>query len=104
MGKPIKKTWVKCEFCGKILAERRPNGILAFSFGSRFDPVERDKRIGFVVHMEIYGSIRMRCLRGSCFQWNTINFFPFKKDPDVPQQSPTLTSTATVSSDTPVTE
>jgi hypothetical protein len=73
-----KKLFYRCELCGKILIERRPNGLWYFVFGKnkKFVPVE----------MHIHGNIKMRCLRRSCRRdhethWNVFNFFPQAKDP-----------------------
>jgi hypothetical protein len=72
-----KKLFYRCEKCGKILIERRPNGLWYFVFGKnkKFIPVE----------MHIHGNIKMRCLRRSCRRdnaehWNIFNFFPQAKE------------------------
>jgi hypothetical protein len=72
-----KKLFYRCEKCGKILIERRPNGLWYFVFGKnkKFVPVE----------MHIHGNIKMRCLRRSCRRdnpdhWNIFNFFPKSKE------------------------
>lgn len=64
--------WVLCEKCGKKLLRRKPNGIFVFRFG------KRNGGKSSVVHMEILGSIKMRCLRpeNECGHMNIINFFP----------------------------
>lgn len=72
----VKRSFFRCEKCGKKLIERLPNGLWRFVFGkpnenSRFIPVE----------MKIHGSLVMRCLRRTCRRefpehWNTLNFFP----------------------------
>jgi len=66
-----KKThFVKCERCGKKLIERYENGIWKFVFGRRGENSEP------VVNMEIYGSLKMKCLRRGCGHANILNFFP----------------------------
>jgi hypothetical protein len=66
-----------CSLCGKKLIERKENGILVFVFGRG-----RGREIFVPVEMQIYGSIRMRCLRRSCRSdnpdhWEVISLFPF---------------------------
>ena len=75
-----KKMFYKCEKCGKLLIERRPNGLWYFVFGKskKFVPVE----------MHIHGNVKMRCLRRSCRRaypthWNIFNFFPQSIDFEV---------------------
>lgn len=60
-----------CEKCGKKLIERLPNGLFRFMFGKRDKENER-----VPVDMYIYGSIKMKCIKGSCGYWNVIHFFP----------------------------
>jgi len=72
-----KKSFVCCEKCGKRLIERLPNGLFRFEFGRDLDrPGEPP------VEIEIYGSIRIKCLRRTCGHINIIDFFPpnFKID------------------------
>lgn len=65
-----KKKFITCELCGKNLIERLPNGIFRFMFG-------KDPTGGRVpVDIYIYGSIKMKCIKGTCEHWNTIHFFP----------------------------
>jgi hypothetical protein len=62
------KNFVVCEKCGKKLIERLPNGLFKFVFGGKNQPAP--------VEILIYGSIKIRCLRRSCRQWNNINLLP----------------------------
>ena len=70
----MEKYFVLCSKCKKRLIQRDENGLFYFAFGkdvnSKTPPVE----------MQIYGSIKMKCLRRSCGHWNVINFFPNKED------------------------
>ena len=61
--------FLRCTKCKKKLIKRLPNGLLRFEFGSS----PNGKR---PVFMEIYGSVRMRCLRKDCGHFNTYTFFP----------------------------
>ena len=71
-----KRSFFRCEKCGKKLIERQPNGCWRFVFGktndaSHFIPVE----------MKVHGSLVMRCLRRTCRReypnhWNVLNYFP----------------------------
>lgn len=68
-----KITFYKCSICGKKLIGRKPNGLFVFVFAGQQPPP--------VVHLEIFGSIRMKCIRRSCRKahpdhWNVFNFFP----------------------------
>jgi len=65
-----KSFFINCETCGKRLIERHENGIFKFMFGKAGDSG------GPPVEMMIYGSLKMRCLRRTCRQWNTLNFLP----------------------------
>jgi hypothetical protein len=70
----MKPMFYKCSICGKRLVVRKPNGIFSFMFSS----FGGDKPL---IHLEIHGSIRMRCIRRSCRQdnpdhWNIFNFTP----------------------------
>jgi len=62
-------SWVYCEQCGKKLLRRKPNGTFVFKFG-------RNQFQESVVHIEIYGSVKVKCFREDCGHFNTINFFP----------------------------
>jgi len=73
---PLKRSFFRCEKCGKKLIERLPNGLWRFVFGK---PNENSKFIP--VEMKIHGSLMMRCLRRTCRRefpdhWNVLNFFP----------------------------
>jgi len=84
----MSSNYVHCSLCGKVLLERQANGLWRFIFG-------RDKIHGFaVVDIQIYGSIKMRCLRRRCRaehpnHWNVFNFFPNQEFPQsaLPNQS-----------------
>ena len=66
------KHFVRCEKCGKILIERRTNGLWYFRFGWK-----KDDHIEPYVEIFIHGNIKMKCLRRSCGHWNILNFLPF---------------------------
>lgn len=61
--------WIFCEKCGKKLLRRKPNGIFVFKFGKNNNQEN-------VVHIEIFGSIKMKCFREDCQYENIISFFP----------------------------
>ena len=68
-----KTTFYTCSKCGKKLIGRKANGTFVFLFATNQSPP--------LVHIEIFGSIRMRCLRRSCRKnnpshWNVFTFFP----------------------------
>lgn len=63
-------TFFLCEKCGKRLIQRRNDGLWVFMFGKREGEPPP-------VYMEIYGSIRMKCLRRSCSHVNVLSYFPF---------------------------
>ena len=68
-----KVTFYKCSLCGKKLIGRKPNGIFVFVFAGQNPPP--------IVCLEIFGSIKMKCIRRSCRKknsshWNVFNFFP----------------------------
>lgn len=60
--------FISCEVCGKKLIERKPNGIFHFMFGR--------SKVGSIVDIEIYGSVKMVCSRRSCRHVNIFNYFP----------------------------
>ena len=62
--------FICCEKCGKKLIERYSNGIFKFRFGRRGENSEP------AVDLEIYGSLKIKCLRRSCDHVNVLNFFP----------------------------
>lgn len=90
-----KRTFFRCEKCGKRLIERLPNGCWRFVFGktgdaSHFIPVE----------MKIHGSLVMRCLRRTCRRenpghWNVLNYFPPNRDKTDSVINPTVESSDT---------
>lgn len=68
-----KITFYKCSLCGKKLIGRKPNGVFVFVFAGQQPPP--------IVCLEIFGSIKMKCIRRSCRKknpdhWNVFNFFP----------------------------
>ena len=63
------KGWVRCSECGKKLIRRKANGVFDFKFG-------RNGQGEDVIHIQIFGSIRMQCIRDSCRHINEFNFFP----------------------------
>lgn len=67
-----KSGWVFCEKCGKKLCRRKSNGVFVFKFG-------RNRNGNDVVHLEVYGSIKIKCFRESCECMNTITFLPFSE-------------------------
>ena len=90
-----KRMFVRCELCGKILIERKANGLWSFSFGR---PVAEDRENPSPleqiapVRMFVHGSIRMKCLRKSCRlknpdHWNVLNFFPNTKEESTVKES-----------------
>ncbi len=89
----MKRSFFRCEKCGKKLIERMGNGCWRFVFGktgdaSQFIPVE----------MKIHGSLVMRCLRRTCRRenpnhWNVLNYFPPNRiKPDKPISEDTESS------------
>lgn len=64
----------KCESCGKPIIRRLQNGLWHFCFGR--NPNNPAK---LPVEMLIYGSVQMRCLRTSCNNIITLNYFPFQE-------------------------
>jgi hypothetical protein len=71
-----RKTFIRCEKCGKKLIERLPNGVWRFVFGRNSHGENRPP-----VEMLVHGSLKMRCLRRSCRtenpnHWNILNYFP----------------------------
>lgn len=78
--------FITCEKCGKKLIERDKNGIWKFRFGKRGEKSEP------VVDMQIYGSLKMKCLRRGCDHVNILNFFPMSVkyiNPGVPEDGDT---------------
>ena len=82
----MSKGFIRCVKCGKKLMRRRPNGLWSFAFGhfsgnTKVVIGDREIEIGSTVQMEIFGSIKMRCIRRSCRLehpnfWNVLTFFP----------------------------
>lgn len=69
-----KKLFLHCEFCSKRLIERLPNGLFRFIFGGGNQGVDSPKPPP--VDMLIHGSLKMRCTRRTCREWNVLNYFP----------------------------
>ncbi len=67
-----KRTIIKCTKCGKVLLHKLSDGTLEFVFGRS---KETEIQTGAPIRMEIKGSVRMKCLRKSCNNWNEINGF-----------------------------
>lgn len=67
--KDDRKGWVICEKCGKKLLRRKPNGVFVFKFG-------RNSTGEDVVHLEMFGSIKMKCFRENCQHVNIVTLFP----------------------------
>ena len=63
-------SWYVCQYCGKKILRRKPNGLFVFKFG-------RNNNGENVVEMEIFGSVKIRCFRDNCRAWNQFDFFPF---------------------------
>lgn len=63
------KGWFHCEKCGKRLIRRMANGVFVFKFG-------RNSRDEDVVNIQIFGSVRIQCIRDRCRHINEISFFP----------------------------
>lgn len=74
-----KKMMFTCSACGKVLIERKKNGLWHFVFGKGFS--DNENNVFIPVEMFIQGNIKMRCLRRSCRKqnpnhWNSFNFWP----------------------------
>jgi len=65
------KNFYKCKKCGKIIIERRTDGLFHFVFGKSGKSGKRPP-----VEIIIHGNVKMRCLRRNCDTWNTFNFLP----------------------------
>lgn len=73
-----KKTMLRCSACGKVLIERKSNGLFHFVFGKGFSD---GGHIFVPVSIYVHGNLKMRCLRRSCRKqnpnhWNIFNFWP----------------------------
>ena len=67
-------TFYTCPKCGKRLIGRRSNGVFTFLFGGGSEGPP-------IVNIEVFGHIKMRCIRRSCRKahpdhWNIFNFLP----------------------------
>lgn len=67
-----KTTFVRCSHCGKKIIQRLSNGTFIFAFGKDPDTIGRPP-----VYIEIYGSLKIQCLRKTCQKINILHFFPF---------------------------
>jgi len=68
------KNFFRCEKCGKILIERKENGLWYFRFGYK-----KDDQLEPYVEIYIHGNLKMKCLRRSgCEHWNVLNYLPFQ--------------------------
>ena len=65
------KRFYHCKYCGKRMIERLPNGCWKFVFGKDKETAGEPP-----VHMIIFGSLKMKCLRRSCGKFNTFYFWP----------------------------
>lgn len=63
--------FVNCEKCGKRLIEKKKDGLWYFCFGKS---VVSEGEIPVEIYM--YGVIKIKCLRKSCHEWNTLSHFP----------------------------
>jgi len=75
-----------CSKCKKKILKRRRNGLFSFAFGrwaggdkAVVDDIEIF--LGPTVQVEIFGSLKIKCIRKSCREkypdhWNIFNFFP----------------------------
>jgi len=70
-----KKMFINCKFCGKRLIQRKQNGIFKFVFGAR-KTKDGESLESPPVDIEIHGSIKMKCPRKTCGQYNILNYFP----------------------------
>jgi hypothetical protein len=67
---PEKGKFIHCKKCGKRLIKRLPNGIWEFVFGKKEEDSRRPP-----VCIEVFGSIRMKCLNAECDHETVLNFF-----------------------------
>jgi len=75
-----------CSKCGKKILKRKRNGLFSFAFGrwagndkAIIDGVEIT--LGPTVQLEVFGSLKIKCIRKSCREkypdyYNIFNFFP----------------------------
>lgn len=75
----------RCGKCGKKILKRLPNGLWEFAFGKFSTMLEKESNMGPIVQINIYGSLKMKCLRRRCRVkypdfWNILNFFPNPKE------------------------
>ena len=75
-----KKIFVHCKKCKKRLIERLPNGLWRFRFGKS---LEGETAKGPPVEIIVYGSLKIKCIRRNCQEWNTLSFFPGQDEQSV---------------------
>lgn len=86
----VDKGFLICPKCKKKMLRRRPNGLFSFAFGqwAGKDIVIVDGKevsLGPTVQIEVFGSLKMRCIRKSCREkhpdfWITFDFFPSNEE------------------------
>lgn len=82
--------FLMCSKCGKKLIRRRKNGLFSFAFGrwAGTDKIIVDGKeifLGPTVKLEVFGSLKIQCIRRSCREkhpdhWNVFNFFPSQEE------------------------
>lgn len=91
-----KMIFFSCSLCAKRLIGRRSNGTFVFLFGG-------GETISPLVHIEVFGQIRMKCLRRTCRKahpdhWNVFTFFPesftIAKDEPIDDSKPSFANPA----------
>lgn len=69
--KDIRGKLINCRSCGKPLIERLPNGLFKFKFGR-----QKNGSPWNPVMLFVHGSIKIRCFRKDCGEWNVFDYFP----------------------------
>ena len=63
---------IKCERCKLPLIQRLPNGIWKLKWGK-----QKEGEDDWVpIEMYVHGSLKFKCFRKFCAQWNTLNYLP----------------------------
>lgn len=70
------KMFIHCTKCDKRIIERLQNGLFRFIFGGGGRNKDGDNYRSPPVEIIIQGSIKMRCTRRTCREWNVLNYFP----------------------------